>query len=491
MVTEVDPGPILGTQNFSVSVVFIYFSRAVDSSRLKTRCIIALLSEGGSDKTFCEENNYTTHQTTTTTTISAIIRTPTASDLVNKNITMGFLDKTFQKLKIEAEKVMDEHKKKKGGSSASVNSTSSSISMTMAEVMHYSSNVTRWEKAAVAIDSVVEQVTQFDPDGVEIVCVGGDRKNDKIEWHEGNTDTQGLEDTITQIDPGGPCPIGKAMDEVLTKALEKNLETTPCSVLVLTAGKPDDPEILEEALRKASQVVADHGGIQQCPLSVTFIQIGNDRDASEYLAYLDDKKMVNDIVDTMGYEELKETVESMRSHTSKAHKKMKQQEAQSAILGTVAGAAMGVGGMLLHNNNKTKKSILGGEWNCFYEDEQIATLTVKDDYKGNLFIDGLHEDIIQGVYHKDDNFCVRFTEPDGEVVEGNLHAGILHWSDGTRWKRTKPKYFGAASAGAALVGATVYAIHKKFFQNIKGMEACDYVLVLDRSAKMAMTDIKQ
>ena len=448
---------------------------------------------------------------------------------------MGFLDNAFQKLEIEAEKALEEHKKKdsSNNSSATVTSgvpsqvdyertesTTSTITLTMSEVMHYGSNATRWEKTVVATDSVVGQVANFDPDGVEIVCVGGDeslKTYDEIEWHEGIQDTKGLEDTITKREPGGSCPLGKAVEEVLTKALEKDLTERPCSVLVLTAGKPDDSAILEEALRKASQLVADNGGVEKCPLSVTFIQIGNDQEASDYLTYLD-KKMVGitegtgekvDIVDTMGFEELKETVESMRGQITKAKKKKKQHGKNGAILGAVTGVAMGVGGMYLKGKSKTKKRVKSGswegKWNCFYEDEKVATLTVEDDKKGNLTIEGLestmqgnyiHDETANGAMIDSEEFFIRFAKPDGEVVEGAFDSEnfVLNWNDGTRWEAVNKigwaKYLGAATAGAALVGATGYFINKKFFKKVGEEEACDYVLVLDRSAKMAITDSK-
>ncbi len=441
---------------------------------------------------------------------------------------IGFLDKTFQKLKIEAEKALEEYNKELNnnnnndmktrsptssiaslhtGGSAGSNSAACLNTMTMCEVMHYSSNATRWEKTVVATDAVLAEVTNFDPDGVEIVCVGGYgpnvAENEEIEWHEGIQGTQCLEETITQKEPGGPCPLGKAMEAILDKELERDLANTPCSILVLTAGKPDDAELLEESLRKASQTVADHGGIDHFPLTITFIQIGDDPEASEYLTYLD-KKMHGiidenqkkvDIVDTMSYEELQKTVKSMREFNQTLQK---PQGAQGAILGAVTGAAMGVGGMLAGRNKN--RSTWDGTWNCYLEDEKVATVTVEDDERGNMKISGLHEETMQGVYHRtapvdSEKFFIQFTEtrPEGEVIEGQFEKGVLKWSNGTRWE-PKTKWggvLGAATVGAALVGATGYAIQKKFFQTIKAEKTCDYVLVLDRSEHMCRTDKRQ
>jgi hypothetical protein len=453
---------------------------------------------------------------------------------------MGFLDNALKKLKVEAEKKLEEINRNKSEDAPSASSkhdsnmtrtdsNSSNISLTMSEVMHYGSHATRWEKTVVATDSIVAEVTKFDPDGVEIVCVGGespdgslDNDNESdIEWHKGINDTQGLEEIITTRIPGGPCPLGKTMERVLETALENTdgLKETPCSVLVLTAGKPDDSDLLEKTLQKAAQTVADNGGVEKCPLSVTFIQIGNDKDASDYLKYLD-KKMVGisdetgetiDIVDTMGFQELKDTMDSMREHEAEKKAQEKQSGKKGTIFGAVAGAAMGVGGMYLYDKQKAKKRVTGGswggQWKCSYENEEITTLTVVDDGAGNLTIDGL-EDTMEGVYfHKKDDderegaavdaddFFIQFTEPSGEVVDGTFDAEnfALNWSDGTSWEALDPHsswagYLGAATAGATVLGATGYAIDKKFFRKIGDAETCDYVLVLDRSAKMAIID---
>jgi hypothetical protein len=433
---------------------------------------------------------------------------------------MGFLDNAFKKLKVEAKKALKEINNNNDKSDDVPSSRHDNVSLTMSEVMHYGSHATRWEKTVVATNSIVGEVTKFDPDGVEIFCVGGESPdgsldNDEIEWHKGIKNTQGLEDTITTRNPGGPCPLGKTMEQVLEKALENDLKETPCSVLVLTAGRPDDSDLLEETLQSAAQKVADSGGVAECPLSVTFIQIGNDEDASDYLKYLD-KKIVGicdetgekiDIVDTMGFHELKDTMDSMREHSFEAEK-AQQSGKHGAILGAVTGAAIGAGGVYLYGQQKAKKRIKssswGGRWKCCYEDEEITTLTVKDDGAGNFTIDGL-EDTMQGIYLHDDgegaaadsdDFFIRFTEPSGELVEGTLDAEnfVLHWSDGTRWEALDEQhaswtgYLGAAMAGAAALGVTGYAIDKKFFRKVGRAEPCDYVLVLDRSAKMAITD---
>jgi len=381
--------------------------------------------------------------------------------------------------------------------------------------------------ALVGTDAIVAQVTKFDPDGVDVVVVGGglgaigEEESDftadeacnsttdsgKIEWHRAIKNTKGLEAKIGSEDPVGPCYMGKAIEQVLEEALEdKDLRERPCSVLVLTAGKPDDAERLETALQSAADTVRDRGGQANSPLSVTFIQVGKDKEASKYLRYLDKKLTAAsedgndvDIVDTMSYAEIQETMDAMKEEAEKSKKKGSNGK-NGAILGAVAGAAVGLGGMYLYNKKKEKKRVTsgswGGKWKCFYEKEEIAVLDVTDDKNGNLTIEGL-QDTLYGSYSTDDenDVFIRFTDPTGEVVEGEFDEAnfILNWSDGTRWEAVNKhqhwtRYAGAATVGAAAFGAAGYAVDKKFFNKIQKEDQCDYVIVVDRSAAMALRD---
>merc|ERR1711920_834699 len=120
-------------------------------------------------------------------------------------------------------------------------------------------------------------------------------------------------------------------------------------------------------------------------MSVTFVQIGNDPDANDYLQYLDKKMTARsagsdskvDIVDTMTFADIKTTMDAMAEAAAEEKKKSDPSGATGAIVGTLAGAAIGVGGMYLANKHKAKKRMKSGswegKWKCFYDDEEIAT----------------------------------------------------------------------------------------------------------------------
>lgn len=429
---------------------------------------------------------------------------------------MGFLSESIKNLSESA--TFGSGGKSRGG----INDSSSSISMS--EVLHHGSNATRFQKAIVGTNSIVSEVTKFDPDGVDIVMVGGksiraikeeeeetqaeEEEEACVEWHRNVTDTEGLEALVTKKEPRGDCMLGKAMEEVLNDVLSNDLSKRPCSVLVLTAGMPDDPEVLENSLKSTAQAVADRGGLENMPLSVTFIQIGNEPDAAEYIQYLDKEMKAHsirdseesnkqvDIVDAMTFDEIKETMDAMHVE---AEKSITSSGKKGALIGALTGAAIGAGGMYLASKNKAKKRMksgsYGGKWKCYYDDEEIATLDVTDDKNGNITIDGL-VNTMHGTYAPDDEdeFWIQFTDPNGDVVTGefNEELFILNWSDGTRWealnKTSVGAYIGAAAAGAAILGGTGYMIDKKFFSKMNSKDQCDYIVVIDRSEYMDQKD---
>jgi len=362
---------------------------------------------------------------------------------------------------------------------------------------------TRWEKAVVGLDKIVVQVVKVDPDGVDIVCFGGDEDAD---WYRNIKNTKNLEAMVTDKQPSGACKMGAALDEAINDAFDKDLTKCPCSILVLTAGEPDDSDDLEAALTKAVTRVADT--CEKNPLSVTFVQIGNDPEATEYLEKLDGNITAEcaangetfDLVDIIKHDEIQAAMSEIKGTKSSGK--------NGALIGAFAGAAMGVGGMYIYNKQQAKKRTKGwgGKWQVTYDGEEIVVLNVKDDQAGNLVIDGFPgAEATTGAYsvpseeeNEDEEFeyTIEFKDPTGDWnVEGTVedeHA--ITWSDGTRWDEMdqdgakKMHYAAAAAGGAAAAGATGYLLDKKFFNKASKGDQCDYIILMDRSAKMNVVD---
>jgi len=221
-------------------------------------------------------------------------------------------------------------------------------------------NPIRFEKACTMLPGVVNQVSKVDPDGLDIVCFGG---NTKPNIYRNVRNTKDVERLVTAKLPSGPCYMGEAMEIVLKETFERGFKKRPCGILVLTAGAPDDSTRLEKALKDASNRIAEMK-YKESPLSITFIHVGDDLDAEEYMRYLD-SNMKSDhknkktgekenICDTVKDTDIKAAMKEIKGTSSSGK--------SGAIIGAFAGAAMGVGGLYMYNKNQVKKKDKWMEW---------------------------------------------------------------------------------------------------------------------------------
>merc|ERR1712238_278762 len=332
---------------------------------------------------------------------------------------------------------------------------------------------TRWEKAVIGLDSIVTQVVKVDPDGVDIVCVGGDEDAD---WYRNVKHTKHLEAMVSDKRPKGACAMGAAMNETIDDAFDKDLTKCPCAIMVMTAGRPDDADELNTALMKAVTRLADT--CETMPLSVTFIQIGDDPEAEAYLQQLDGAIQAEcaangetfDLVDTIKHDDIDAAMKEIKGTKSSGK--------NGALIGAFAGAALGVGGMYIYNKQQAKKRTKGwgGKWAVTYDGEDICTLNITED--------------------EEFEYTIEFKDPSGDyTVEGQVEdEHSITWSDGTRWDEmdqdgAKMSHYAAAAAGgAAAAGATGYLLDKKFFNKASKGDQCDYIILMDRSAQMNIVD---
>jgi len=403
---------------------------------------------------------------------------------------MGFMKSMFKTLEKEVGKVLEDQMGDKSSSESSGSKKPKRASGAPA---------TRWEKAVVGLDSIVSQVVKVDPDGVDIVCCQG---GSEAQWYRNVKKTSGLEDMVNDKQPGGDCLMSAAMTECIDDAFDKDMTKRPVAILVIVAGKPDDTDEIDDTLMKTVTRLAD--SCSTCPLSITFVQIGDDTDTTDYLNHLDNHIQAEcaktgetfDLVDTIKDEEIQAAMKEIKGTKSSG--------TSGALIGAFAGAAMGVGGMYIYNNKQAKKRTEGwnGKWKVTYDGDEISILDVKDDQAGNLTIEGFpSEEPTTGTYttdqdDDDDEYAISFLDPAGDwEIEGTVedeHA--ISWSDGTRWDEIPPEnghwagYAGAAAAGAATAGATGYLLDKKFFNKANKKDQCDYIILMDRSSQMALVD---
>lgn len=352
---------------------------------------------------------------------------------------------------------------------------------------------TRWEKAVMSLNSIVTQLAKIDPDGVDVVCFPGSGGEGGMGYdiYRNIKDATGLEDLVTGVEPGGACHMGETMDVVLREAFERGFDETPTSILVLTAGCPDDSEKLTKTLEEAAKKVG-----KDSDLTVTFVHVGDDAEAEKYLAHLDTQLTTTsadgeeiDIVDTVKDEDIKRAVAELKENKGTT----------GGLIGAFTGAALGAGGMYLFNKQNAKKRTEGwnGTWKVLRGEEEITVLEVKDDLQGNLELIGPNGESSTGSYGEDDdalNIEVRNKSGDGSSVGTIEDEHNITWDNGTRWEEVPPEgvhwsaYAGAAAGGAAAGGAMGYLLDKKFFDKASKKVPSDYVVILDRSAQMAIPD---
>ena len=414
---------------------------------------------------------------------------------------MGRFNKMFKKLERKAQKLLDSDSDNEDSKSSSSSDDERLRSNTDDAAFDNSSNPTRWEKATVGLAGMVKQVSKVDPDGLDIVCFGGSTDpNAKLSVYRNVKNLKDIEKMVTSKLPSGPCHMGKAMDFVLREAFDRGFKKRPCGILVLTAGCPDDSERLEKSLQDAATRIAKEG-YKESPLSVTFVHVGDDPKAEEYMQHLASdmtslkrsKKTGKtvDIVDTIKNRDINAAMKEIKGTKSSG--------TTGAIVGAFAGAAMGVGGVYMYNKHQAKKRTEGwnGNWKASYDGFEVATLHVKDDLLGNLQITGFPGGPTTGRYAEhQQKYNITFRDADENwIIKGEIDdEHTIYWTDGTRWDEIPPKgvkfkhYAGAAVAGAAAGGAVGYLLDKKFFKKAHKKDQADYVIVVDRSAKMAIQD---
>lgn len=156
----------------------------------------------------------------------------------------------------------------------------------MGEPVKPGSSVTRWESVQEAAMSFIRDIEKFDSDGLGLVLFGGAN----IKAFDGVTSDKAREVFATS-GPRGSTPLAEALTAAFTLAGKSDKKDF---VIVFTDGVPDDKAAAAEVIRRAS-----HAQETDDALTILFVQVGNDAQATAYLKSLDDdlKGCKFDIVD--------------------------------------------------------------------------------------------------------------------------------------------------------------------------------------------------
>jgi uncharacterized protein with von Willebrand factor type A (vWA) domain len=161
----------------------------------------------------------------------------------------------------------------------------------------------RWQAMQESTLAIASKCEEFDPDGITVYTFSG-----KFKRYDNVTSSK-----VTQIfrenEPSGRTDLAGVLQDALSDYLRRKAagETQPNgeTILVVTDGEPDDRKAVMRVIVETSrQIDRDE------ELAISFIQVGDDADATKFLKILDDDLQSAgakfDIVDTVTMDDMED-----------------------------------------------------------------------------------------------------------------------------------------------------------------------------------------
>jgi uncharacterized protein YegL len=161
----------------------------------------------------------------------------------------------------------------------------------------------RWEVCKEAILALAYKCEEKDPNGITLYTFAG-----RFKRYE-NVKAASVAEIYDENEPGGGTELGEVLEDAFKFISERRSKQgnnpQPELILVVTDGEPDNRQSVAKAIADVSQTLnAD------ADMAISFIQVGTDPAASEFLKSLDDDLMKAgakfDIVDTVTLEEMEQ-----------------------------------------------------------------------------------------------------------------------------------------------------------------------------------------
>eukprot|EP00004_Rigifila_ramosa_P002594 TRINITY_DN126_c1_g2_i1.p2 TRINITY_DN126_c1_g2~~TRINITY_DN126_c1_g2_i1.p2 ORF type:complete len:182 (-),score=38.66 TRINITY_DN126_c1_g2_i1:69-614(-) len=153
---------------------------------------------------------------------------------------------------------------------------------------------TNWDQARLAVEFLAQKVVEADEDGVSLFFFS----NNHHVYHNVTSSEQILQ-AFDRRRPNGTTDLAGALARIFTH-IDRTTQTNgfkPCTIIIITDGVPDDALAVEQLIIHRTQ-----SQLRDEDLSISFVQIGEDAAATEWLQHLDDNLMARgarfDIVDT-------------------------------------------------------------------------------------------------------------------------------------------------------------------------------------------------
>lgn len=133
----------------------------------------------------------------------------------------------------------------------------------------------RWGECCAAARFLAPYICTFDPVGITLMFFDHD-----IERFEGIKTKEGVEEAFARFKPRGSTDLALALHNAFVHHFNGVRGAT--TILVITDGCPNSQSEVERVIRRAANSIENLG-----ELSVSFIQIGDDRNATKFLDRID------------------------------------------------------------------------------------------------------------------------------------------------------------------------------------------------------------
>lgn len=155
---------------------------------------------------------------------------------------------------------------------------------------------TRWQSAQEGAVALASKCAQFDPDGIEVMLFG----SKVIKFDDVTPDKVAA--IFKEYDPMGSTNLTGCLEAYFSGYFERKTTGKAKAkgevVLVITDGEPDNRASVAKVIVEATKKLE-----REDELGITFIQVGDDKGATDFLKFLDDdlekQGAKYDIVDTI------------------------------------------------------------------------------------------------------------------------------------------------------------------------------------------------
>lgn len=160
----------------------------------------------------------------------------------------------------------------------------------------------RWEVAREGTVAIAREINKYDPDGITVYPFAGSFKR------YDNVTPDKVEQIFTENSPMGGTDLAGVLKDALqsfqNRKAKGELKANGEIILVVTDGEPNDRDAVKKVIVDATKKLDNGDG----ELGISFIQIGKDGTASQFLKSLDDDLVKIgakfDIVDTKTFDEI-------------------------------------------------------------------------------------------------------------------------------------------------------------------------------------------